>query len=87
MVGQKHRGDTGIDSDSDMQRFGMGKEGTERQKQKMIILITWASHTGTTLLEQSKHSLLSHNFLEQRKLRTHNGFRHLGHEIIVENFV
>ena len=32
-------------------------------------------------------SLLSHNFLEQRKLRTHNGFRHLGHEIIVENFV
>ena len=32
-------------------------------------------------------ALLSHNFLEQRKLRTHNGFRHLGHEIIVENFV
>ena len=31
--------------------------------------------------------LLSHNFLEQRKLRTHNGFRHLGHEIIVKNFV
>ena len=33
------------------------------------------------------YPLLSHNFLEQRKLRTHNGFRHLGHEIIVENFV
>jgi hypothetical protein len=33
------------------------------------------------------NTLLSHNFLEQRKLRTHNGFRYLGHEIIVENFV
>ena len=32
-------------------------------------------------------SLLSRNFSEQRKLRIHNGFSHLGHEIIVENFV
>ena len=32
-------------------------------------------------------ALLSHNFSEQRKLRIHNGFSHLGHEIIVENFV
>ena len=31
--------------------------------------------------------LLSRNFSEQRKLRIHNGFSHLGHEIIVENFV
>ena len=32
-------------------------------------------------------ALLSHNFSEQRKLRIYNGFRHLGYEIIVENFV
>ena len=32
-------------------------------------------------------ALLSHNFSEQRKLRLYNGFRHLGHEIIVENFI
>ena len=33
------------------------------------------------------NALLSRNFSEQRKLRIHNGFRHLGHEIIVENFI
>ena len=32
-------------------------------------------------------SLLSHNFSEHRKLRIYNGFRHLGYEIIVENFI
>ena len=32
-------------------------------------------------------ALLSHNFSEQRKVRIYNGFSHLGHEIIVENFV
>ena len=32
-------------------------------------------------------ALLSHNFSEQRKLRIYNGFRHLGYEIIVENFI
>ena len=31
--------------------------------------------------------LLSRNFSEQRKLRIHNGFSHLGHEIIIENFI
>ena len=34
-----------------------------------------------------ERSLLSHNFLEQRKLRIHNRFRQFWYEIIVENFV
>ena len=36
---------------------------------------------------QGSYALLSQNFSEQRKLRIRNGFSHLGHEIIVENFV
>ena len=43
------------------------------------------------LLIRSAHipskPLLSHNYSEQRKLRIYNGFRHLGYEIIVKNFV
>ena len=34
-----------------------------------------------------RSALLSRNFSEQRKLRIHNGVRHLGYEIIVENFI
>ena len=37
--------------------------------------------------QKTQGALLSRNFSEQRKLRLHNGFRHLWYEIIVENFV
>ena len=56
-------------------------DGSMNTSERNTILSWLAGDDGTA------SSLLSHNFSEQRKLRIHNGFRHLWYEIIVENFV
>ncbi len=67
--------------------YGFSKAMIALAKEEGVNILVVAGNVSPDEIKQWKKALLSRNFSEQRKLRIHNGFRHLGNEIIVENFV
>ena len=63
MVGQKYRGDSGTCTDSDVQRFGKGKEGTEREIMSILKMeVSYKAIMQSLTLQEIEAILLNKNY-------------------------